>query len=803
MYISLEWLKDFVDIPKGVKPEDLANELTLKTAEIEGVQDESETLANMCVGFVEELKKHPNADKLKVAKVSTGKDSYQVVCGGRNLKQGMYIAFAKTGSKCKWHGEGDWVEIEKVKLRGVESHGMICQSVEIGLSDPNEGPEDVMDLSAMKPEIGMPLSEIFGKEDTIFEFDNKSLTHRPDLWGHEGIAREVAAITGGKYKPCNPKVKIPTKGESVKVEIKNYDLCPEYCGLIIENIKIGESPEWMKRRLKATGHGVHSNIVDVTNYVMHEIGKPMHAFDKNYIKGGIVVRNAEGGEKIKTLDGKEGKLSTSALVIADHEKPVALAGVMGAENSEINDNTTSIILESANFNAGYIRRASTKFGVRTDAVQHFEKSLAPYLAELAILRAAELILEICPGAKIAGPMTIDRKAEEKPRKIDLNLETVCSEIGVEISEKDIKVILEKLGFKISAKKKGVFEVEVPKYRPAKDISIEDDLVEEVARMYGYENIPATLPDLPTRLPMDNVERHKKHRMRELLSHGMGLDEVYNYSFYSEGDIKKCLMTEDNHIFLENPLSEDQTHMRYSLVPNLMKNLVENVKYFGEFGIYEVGRTYREIGEFFPLEEKRITGVIVRKGKKAQPFYEAKGIIEEVFKRFGVDVEMASGADGLPFADQMKAVSYLHAGDTLGEVFCLDAKVIRNYGLEKYQVAFFCVNFTKLMKVELDDKKYKQIPKFPNMELDISVLIDSDMEVGAVRDAILSVDSHLLKDVQMFDLYEGDDLAEGKKAVAYRLILQADDRTLTDQDMAEVQKKVFDKLEKMGGQIRGK
>ncbi|MBT7736084.1 phenylalanine--tRNA ligase subunit beta, partial [Candidatus Peregrinibacteria bacterium] len=748
--------------------------------------------------------KHPNADKLKIAKTSVGKDTHQIVCGGENLKEGMYVAVALPGSSVKWHGEGDPVVLEKAKIRGEESYGMICAGSEIGVDDKESGPRDIMDLSSIKPEPGTPLSEIFKKDDVILEFDNKSLTHRPDLWGHYGIAREIAAIKGTKFKKCEPKVKIPAKGESVDVKIEDFDLCPRYCGLIINNIKVEESPEWMKKRLKATGHGTHSNIVDVTNYILTELGQPMHAFDKDFIKGGIVVRRAKKGEKITSLDNKERALTEENLVIADHEKSVAVAGVIGGENSEINKGTTSIILESANFNAGSVRRTSVQLGVRTDAVQRFEKSLDPHLAELAIKRAAELILEICPGAEIAGPITDTKKFNEKPLKINLDLEKTASKIGVELKPKQIKEILESLEFQIKEKDKNTFEVTVPTHRSSKDVTIEDDLIEEVARMYGYDNIAPTLPHLPTRLPEENTERFKKHRARELFSFGLGFDEVYNYSFYGEKELSDCLMSDQCHMKLLNYLSEDQTHMRVTLIPNLLKNLRENIKYADEFSLYEIGRTFKDFGEYFPLEEKNLGGAIVKKGKKAQTFYEAKGAVEAFLKKFGLKASVAKGVEHTPYAHPNKAISFIgQNGKTIAQVFEVHPTVAKNHDLEKYSASMFEINFTEALKLEKDDKSFTQIPKFPAIVIDVSVLIDKTTEIKAIQKAILEADKHLITETELFDIYEGEGIEEDKKAVAFKITLQAEDRTLTDDEMTQVQSKIFKNLEAIGGQIRGK
>lgn len=801
MYVSLDWLKDFVEIPSNLDPKDLANELTLKTAETEGVMNSAEKFNNMVVGQVVELHPHPNADKLKIAKTSVGKNTHQIVCGGANLREGMYVAVALPGSWVKWHGEGEPVKLEKAKIRGEESYGMICQSAEIGLDNPNEGPEDILDLSAQKPTPGTPISELFGDSDTVIEFDNKSLTHRPDLWGHYGIAREIAAIKGYKFKELKPKFSSPDKGETVDVKIEDYDLCPRYCGLIINNIKVEASPDWLKKRLKATGHGNHNNIVDVTNYVMTELGQPMHAFDKSYIKGGIIVRRAKKDEKITSLDGKKHELTENMLVIADHEKPVAIAGVMGGENSEINSGTTSIILESANFNAASIRKTSTKLGVRTDAVQRFEKSLDPHMALLAIERAAEIILDICPGAEIAGPITDKEKFDKKPVKIKLDTDKTRSKIGVDISDKDIKKILESLEFIVSKD----FEVTVPSFRSTKDVLIEDDLIEEVARIFGYENIPASLPMLPTKLPEENTERFKKHRTRELLSHALGFDEVYNYSFYGVKDIKNSLISEKGHIKLLNYLSEDQTHMRTSLVPNLLKNLQLNIKYFDDSKIYEIGRTYKEIGEYFPLEEKFVGGAIIQKGKGDDPFYEAKGAVESFFEKFNIKkIKVVKEIKNCPYGHPSKALTYLSkSGQTLAHVFTLHPQVQKNHDLNGYSIAMFEINFTESLKLDQPLRSYKSLPKFPSILLDISVVIDRTKEIKTLREEIFKANKELIKKVDLFDIYEGENVEKGKKAVAFKVTMQAPDRTLTDEDMTKAQSNIFKNLEALGGEIRGK
>jgi phenylalanyl-tRNA synthetase beta chain len=780
---------------KGMSPEELQELLTIKTAEVEKIEREDKHLQHVVTGKLIDFEKIPNTKFHHKGSIDIGGKIIQLVFGSVHVaEKGWILPIALPGAKLPGG------EIKEAKIQGVLSQGMICADDELGIQNSPSG----LTVFPEGTPLGKPISEILKLDDTIIEFDNKSLTHRPDLWGHYGIAREIAALTDTKLKPYAPKVVIPKNGESAKVEVKDFDLCKRFCSLVINNIKVEESPLWMKKRLKATGHGAHNNIVDVTNYVMTELGQPMHAFDKEYIKKGIVVRRAQKGEKITSLDGKERILTEEMGVVADHERAVAVAGIIGGENSEINEKTTSIILEAATWNPSIIRRTSTKLGIRTEAVQRFEKSLDPAWGELAILKAAELILKLCPSAKIAGPMTDIKKSTDKPVIIAFDTNKAQSKIGTEISQLEMKKILEKLEFKATVKSKGVLTVEVPSFRATKDVHNENDLVEEIARMYGYDNIPVLLPTLPTKLPIENLERFKKHRTRELFSYALGFDEIYNYSFYGLKELKNCGMLETNHIKLLNYLSEEQTHLRISLIPNLIKNLQLNAKYLDAVKIYEIGRTYQEIGQFMPLEEKKIGGAILSKGKSDQPFYEAKGAAESFFQKFNITVAVAKGITDLPYAHPIKSVSYLATnGETLAKVFMLHPGVVKNHDLEKYSIAMFEINFSEALKFEKVEKFCKKLPRFPNIEIDISVLIENTVEVETIKKAILDSDKTLVKSAELFDIYEGSNLEKNKKAIAYKVTLQSDEKTLTDEEMAQVQQKIFSNLEKLGGTIRGK
>ncbi|MBP7671133.1 phenylalanine--tRNA ligase subunit beta [Candidatus Gracilibacteria bacterium] len=800
MFISLNWLKDFVQIPENLSQKDLGRLLTLKTAEVEEVKSIAESLEHIVVGKIISLEQHPEADRLTVTKVDVGTETLQIVCGGKNLRENMLVAVTKIGAKVRWHGEGELIEIKKTKLRGVDSEGMIAAGSEIGIDDPAEKTATeahILDLTHLNTTPGTPLSTAIHLDDTTIEIDNKSLTHRPDLWGHEGIAREIAVITDGKFTAYEPQITLPSSGQSLEVKIETKELCPRYCGLIIENIKIEQSPDWLKQRLKAIGHGNHNNIVDITNYVMAALGQPMHAFDANNIDGKIIVRTAKKGETITTLDGTEHKLSEEMLLITDDKKPLAIAGVMGGIHSGINEQTTTIILESANFSPSSVRRTSTKLGLRTDSVQRFEKSLDPLLTERALKYAAELILKLCPEAKIKGPLTDAGNFQYNPLSVNLDFNKVRAKIGIEITDKEITTILKKLGFETNNE-----TITIPSWRATKDVNIQDDLIEEIARIYGYDNIPATLPTLPAKLPHENRSRTLKHQARRLLSLGLGLDEVYNYSFYGEDEMRACLIKDENHIKLQNFLSADQTHMRTSLVPNLLKNARENSKNFPKAAFYEIGRTYQEIGDFMPLEQTHITALFYQKGKTEQPFYQAKGALETLLQKLQISDYKTAKEVVEPTAHPHKALSYIdHKGQTIAKIFLLHPLVAKNHDLEKYATALFDLNFTALLTQPNHDHRFTEIPRFPSIEIDVSVLLDHNIEIGQAAQAITK-SSPLITNTELFDLYTGDRIPSDKKAAAFKITLNSPDRTLTDEDLEATQKQLLQNLQKIGGEIRG-
>jgi phenylalanyl-tRNA synthetase beta chain len=804
MKISVNWLRNYVNLPDQNDWQAFGDLLTVRTAEVEEVANLAGSYDKMVIGQIESIRPHSNADKLKVTMTKVGSETLQIVCGASNIFEGQKVAVALVGAKVRWHGEGDLVELQPAKIRGEESFGMICAASEIGLKDEVDG---IMDLSHLKAAPGTPLAVALEKNDIIIDIENKTLTHRPDLWGHYGMAREIAAITGEKLKPVEVfndyHQDLP---EIIKVQVKDPDLCPRYLTVTIDNIKVGPSPEWLRTALENTGNRSINNIVDATNFVMLELGNPLHAFDTAAIKDRLIIRRAKKGEVIETLDQEKKELDSDILIIADAEKPLAIAGIKGGLHSGITDRTTRITLEAANFNPVNNRKSSVKLGIRTEAVQRFEKDLDPLLAEQAMDRLVKIILDLCPEAKVISKKQDISKFRYKPRRIKLDLAKASSKIGIDIDALTATDLLEKLEFKVTPGKKQL-TVEVPSFRATKDINHEADLVEEIARLYGYEKIPSVVPELHVRpAPRLHTERREKYDVRNILSLELGMNETMNYSFYSKKTLENCGLDESVHMKIRNYLSEEQTHLRVSLIPNLLYNVSQNLKNFGQMRLYEIGRTYKFINSYFPLEEKNVAGLIVldRKSGKA-PFYEAKTAVEILLRRLNISsLKYRRAESANPLAHPAKHAAWFDfkSQQEIIQIFELHPEVAQNFGLEKYPVACFTVNYSLLHHLDRAERRYRPIPKFPSIQFDISMMVEADREVASFEKAIRAADSSLISQVKLFDFYQGGNIPVGKKSLAYQITLQAADRTLTDQEMKQIQESIFTNLKKEGAEIRG-
>jgi len=850
MKISLNWLKELIKISDDITPKEIGESLTLKTVEVEGIEKQGENLDGVVVGEILEIKKHPDADKLNIAQVDVGEDkSRQIVFGQMlEMKVGYKIPVALAPTVLP-----GGMEIKKSKLRGETSEGMLCFDQELGLL--KEGISIHFFDETVKN--GTPIKEALGLDDVVFDIDNKSLTNRPDLWGHAGIAREIYSIYNDQCSMINDKkINDLRKSEGVseiKVDVQNQELCPRYMAVSMSGIKIGASPQWMQNRLLAVGMRPINNIVDVTNYVMLELGQPMHAFGKSKVKSQkskvtITIRSARNGEMITTLDGEERELDSEMLVIADGEKAIAVAGVMGGENSEIDEKTTDIILESANFEKVNNRQTATKLGLRTEAVMRYEKGLDPNLTEQALVRCVELIQQMIPEAKISSEV-VDIKTESKSvPPIEVSINYINKKIGADIPAKRIIEILESLGFGVktdnfvsgnsnNVKEDCIMQISVPSWRATGDVSIKEDIVEEVARIYGFDNIVPTSPEVALTVPERNKERELIYKIKEILN-GRGMVEASNYSFVSDEYFERMGFSHSNCVEIVNPISADSKFLRPNLISGLLKNAKDNLRFEKEFSMFEIGSVFRNIEgnipagisnfksirqtqdrfqisnnndetkekvKYLPWQEKFVTGIVVT-DKSAVPFYEAKnvaeGLLQELGAEYDVTEDIVQQEWGHPYRIKnyelrIKNTKLTNAGgQNLGCIAEVSPVVVRKMGIKNARVAVFEFSLkTLLLGTTRCDKKYKKISKFPSILRDIAIIVDKKKLAKKIIQAISDEAGECLANVELFDYYEGGKLAESKKSLAFHLMFQSSEKTLSDQEIDKTFKKITNKLEK--------
>jgi len=811
MKLSLNWLKDYIDLSKNLTAKQLAEDLTMSTVEVESIINQAEQFNKMVVGKVAELKKHPNADKLQIAMTNIGqKEPVQIVCGGINLKKGMIVAVSLPGSKVRWHGEGDLVEMKQAKVRGEKSFGMICSSNEIGLENmfPCSG-EEITDLSGIKGiKVGQPLVQALGLDDVIFEIDNKSLTNRPDLWSHYGIARELGAIYKIKLKELElEELRIKNqKLRDFRIEIEDKKLCPRYIGCVVKNIKIKPSPDWMVKKLESVGQRTINNIVDITNYVMFDIGEPTHAFDvaslhaelnadrqRGSERGSkIIVRSAKDGEKIKTLDGEMHKLDENMLIIADVKKPIGIAGVMGGFNSEVGEKTTEIILEAATFNAISVRKTSQKLGLRTEASIRFEKNLDYNFAEFGMLRMLKLIKEIIPEAEVEV-WTDQNYVKKEKIIIKVKHDFIEKRIGQKFKTEKILNILQSLGFEVKKqelriknqgdKKNILYKITVPSWRATGDISIPEDIVEEVARIYGYDNLKEKREMVELETAKYQPEYELENKIKNYLSVGCGMNEVFNYP-WAEEKISKKLGTESDMIEIDNPPSEENKYLQNSLIPNLVKNVQDNLRYFSEFKIFELSNVFLHNssprrpaeGSNKLQQSKMLAGAVVNKG---DVFLEVKGIVQ------GMNLSTVISDQRSGFLNSNKVINIMAGKNKIGWIGEMKNQI------KSKKIALFEIDFKALIKAQKYDKIYSQIPQYPSIERDIAVEVDWDVKWGDLQNVILSkAKDPVVKEIVFLSEY---DLGK-KKSLAFRVIYQAD-RTLKDVEVEMIENKIIKLLNK--------
>lgn len=798
MWISLKTIGRMVDI-SDVTPEAIAERLTMSTAEIEGIEYLNSFFKTIVTAKLISVEPHPDADKLTLCFADTGTEKIQVVCGAPNHKAGDIVAFATVGTKFS-----DEFIIKKTKIRGVESSGMLCSLRELGLSDDHSG----IHIFPENTELGKPLSEVFiDWVDVRLNIDNKSITHRPDLWGHQGFAREIAALMGKEFKEPADKTILSniTSKDNLKVSIKNSDASPRYSAMVVKNIKIAPSPDWLKAAVTALGMRPINNIVDITNYVMAEIGEPMHAFDRKKLKGDeITVRLAAKDEKIITLDGRSHDLTTEDIVIADASGPIALAGVMGGGNSEVEDSTTEIVLEAATFNPVNIRKTAQRFDSRTEAAMRFEKTLSPEITIDALARCYELIKQIIPGAEALTGVVDDYPAPIQRAVIDITSEYIRKKIGQNLDDNSIIKTLTALQFDV-VNNDGDLKVTAPHFRSTKDISMKDDVVEEVGRVFGYRNIDPAPPMVVCEPPVKNLFRYFEREVKDILAGSFSMTEVSGYSFTGEETLNSLKINEDKELRLRNPLSIELDRLRRSIVPNMMHFIKYNQRFFDSFDLFELGRVYlkddRKSADLV-TENFRVTGTVFMKRSETPIFFEAKAIAAGLIEKLRIkNFKLIPATDNLP--------PYAHPGRSMKiEVDGKDAGLIFEVHPEAAQAfeftgnaAIFDMDLNILFDAEKNPVKFKELQKYPEVPFEISVVTDKKTYSETILNIVNKSDKNRITDAKVISVYEGAQLPDDKKSVSIKIIFASKEKTLEPAEIDELQKKVITALNKEGYTLR--
>lgn len=801
MKYSYNWLKELSGTTKTVK--ELKDLLMLHAFEVEGIEEHENKLEGVIVGEILEIEKHPNADKLQVTKVNVGKEILQIVCGAHNISVGDKVPVATVGTTLP----GDF-KIKEAEIRSVKSFGMLCAEDELGLGTSHEG----ILLLDKNLEVGVAINDVLGLDDAMIEVD--ILANRAhDALSHVGMAREIAILEGREIDYDYDGLKLSkTKSKKLSVEIKDQNICSRYIGAILENVKVSESPQWIKNRLQLCGIRPINNIVDATNYVMLEIGQPLHAFDLDKIKSSvighqssvnIIVRNAREGEEVVILDGTTKKLSKEDIVIANDEKAIALAGIMGGLETGVTEETKNIVLESANFSPATIRRSRMRLGVSSDAALRFEKEIDPNIAEKAMVRIVEILEHIADG-KLEG--NIDEYIQKKKtRNIKLDLSYADKLLGIKVPAKESKKILSLLGIKVSGMG-NVVSSEIPTYRL--DLNTEEDLIEEIGRVYGYDKVPVVAPLVAATPSPINEQRAFTRSTKDILVN-LGFDEVYNYSFYSQKDADIAQVGILKHLELDAPMNPDQSLMRVSLVPNILKNVRENLKNFKHFNIFEIGKVYWSNGATLPEEKLLLTGAVVAEKKSAKEekfdkrhasvFFEAKSHVDHMLSQMGIidhyyDTFEASPLDSplsLWHKSRSAEIKISSTGESIGFVGEINPFVLEGFDINT-RVAIFEFDMEKLSKISEEEREFQPIRKHPVVIRDISLLAQSEVRVDDILRTIQNAGKELVLDVDMFDAIDFED---NSSSYAFHIILGANERTLAGKEIEEVMEKIITELEK--------
>lgn len=776
MKFSYNWIHELVPA-LSLPPQELMKLITIKTAECDGVEPVGEHFAKVVTARVLEAEPIANTHNQRTVIDAGPLGRHTVVCGAPNCRAGMIAAWVPPGTRL---GE---VTLGVRTVNGIDSAGMLASGHEL---EVNRDDDAIVEIDG---DPGLPLPGL--APDHIIEVDNKSLTHRPDLWGHHGMAREVSAITGLPLRDPADLSQLPNGPSPVHVVIDDLQLCPRYSAIVFENVRVQPSPLWLQYRLQAVGLNPINNLVDITNFIMAEIGQPMHAFDADKLAGDtIFVRSATESEAFAALNGESYELTPEALVIADSEGAIALAGVIGGRDSAISAQTTRIVLESANFHAASVRRTSTRLKLRTDASQRFEKSQDPFNTTRGLARAMELLEIVSPGCRVVGGVADTAAPAKVPAPITLPMEWLIRKLGRTIEPAEVRRILESLQFGVTEPQLGVFSVTVPSWRATKDVSIKDDLVEEIGRIIGYATIDPIAPEVPTTPPFQDPRRMFFRAVRQLVA-AQGFDEVYNYSFLSEDLVRRFGGDPASHLRVRNPISVEQSLMRTSLIPGVWRNLNENAKNFHEFRLFEIGFEIHKRDGGLPNEIPHLVAAMYNRTGTTETLYEVKRLAECVMP--GCELRPTTAR---MFEHPQRVAEVLWRGATLGRLFEFHPKFI-----EVGRAVVLDIDLSEVERLSQVEKRYKPIRRYPESGFDLSVITTKRALIGDLGTSIKSFAGPQLETVEFLRQYEGAPLPDDAKSVSFRITVAATDRTLSSEEVTAIRDAIIAGMRAQGHDLR--
>ena len=797
MLVSYNWLKQYTNVEDNASA--LAEKITRGGIEVEGVEYLAEEISGVVVGYVESKEKHPDAEKLNVCQVNVGEEeNLQIVCGAPNVDAGQYVIVATVGAKLPG------IKIKKAKLRGVESQGMICSLAELGLSKsvvPKNYQEGIY-VFETEQELGSDVVEVLGLNDYILDL---SITpNRADALSMRGLTYELGALYNNKVDFKDVEKEEDYEATSLQVAIES-DSCRNYVGQVVKNVEVKSSPLWLQTRLMNSGIRPINNIVDITNYVLLEFGQPMHAFDKDLVGDKIVVRDAKEGEVLETLDGEERKLQTTDLVITDGTRAIALGGVMGGKNTEVSEETKNIILESAYFNPTSVRRTSAENGLRSDSSARFEKGIDPNMQKAALARAVELILELCPNAVVESSVGVVNKVDDKV--VEITTSYINNYLGIILSTEEIVAILEGLSFKVEVSGEDLV-VKVPTRRP--DISIKQDLVEEVIRIYGYDNLASTLPKFSKTTKGGLTYSQRMVRDLRAVYASLGFNDTINYSLVSEEEATQYTLEDHHKVRLLMPMTETHSTLRQSLIPGLLNTVQYNVaRKQKDLKLLEIGRVFFGSGDdnIQPKETVYLSAALTGEERSTKwlkesstlDFFAAKGYLEVVFERLGLEEKVTYKKSTLEGMHPGRFAEVYLGEKRIGFIGEVHPQVADKLGLNTTYV--FEINLDEVISEGKVKPKYEEVTKYPEITRDIAMLVDVKDEYQNIYNVVESVNSKLITKVELFDLYVGAELLVGKKSLALTITYSDKQKTLTDEEVTAVHDKVLAVLTAYGAIIR--